>query len=317
MTITLASCASEPPPDPGHIAVFGNKQTIEIASVLQAAEDFYPGEASVRMGSIANLVGAPPVPGFGEEGDADVATNAETQALRYSVEHPNLRILMTVTEGLYRVVARRSAGIESVGDLEGKRIATIPQTSAGYFLRLMLEGEGLTYDDIEAVPIVPLAGMTQALANGEVDAVVIWEPESENAAQVLGDDLVEFSGHGVYRELFNLNSTQEKLADPETRAKIVTFIRAILDASIALEEDPARAQELVTASGNFDPQDVRDSWAHHNYLAAVPEDLLNVLERQEQWLAVRDDREPRSRDQLANLIDTSVYEEAVALGPIP
>ncbi|HSG55958.1 MAG TPA: ABC transporter substrate-binding protein, partial [Paracoccaceae bacterium] len=258
--------------------------------------------------------GAPPVQGFGEVGQADVATNAETQALRYSVENPNLRIVMNVTEGLYRIVARRSAGIESVADLRGHRIATIPQTSSGYFLKLMLEDAGLLFEDITAVSIVPLAGMTEALAKGEVDAVVIWEPESENAAQVLGGDIIEFSGHGVYRELFNLNTTSEKLADPVTRARIVHFIRAILDASQEVRTDPARAQELVRVRGEFDAQDVQDSWRHHGWTAAVPDDLLDVLVVQEQWLAQQADRQPRSREQLATLIDTSVYDEAVALG---
>lgn len=316
--LMLAGCsaAEEPalPPDPGPIAIYGNKQTFEIAPVLVAAEHYYPGEATVRMGSIANLVGAPPVPGFGEEGDADVATNAETQALRYSIENPNLRILMTVTEGLYRVVARRSAGIESMADMKGKRVATIPQTSSGYFFNLMLEREGLSYDDIEAVPIVPLAGMTEALNKGEVDAVVIWEPESENAAQVLGNDIIEISGEGVYRELFNLNSTAEKLEDPATREKIVQFIRALLDASEEVRGDPARAQEMIRISGEFDPDDVVESWEHHNWLAAVPDDLLDVLVEQERWLAERDERKPRSREVLSTLIDTSVYEEAIALG---
>jgi sulfonate transport system substrate-binding protein len=318
----LSACAAQTGPiaqtgpvaDPGPIAIYGNLQTFEIAPVLLAAEEYYPGEATVRMGSIANLVGAPPVQGFGEVGAADVATNAETQALRYSVQNPNLRIVMTVTEGLYRIVARRSAGIASVADLAGHRIATIEQTSAGYFLKMMLEREGLTFADIEDVSIVPLAGMTQALANREVDAVVIWEPESENAAQVLGDDVIEFSGHGVYRELFNLNTTAEKLADPVSRARIVQFIRAILDASAEVRRDPARAQDLVRTRGQFDPQDVVESWEHHGWTAAIPTDLLDVMVVQEQWLAQQAGREPRGRQQLATLIDTSVYYEALALG---
>ncbi len=315
-SLGLASCATAPEAlaDPGPIAVYGNVQTFEIAPVLLAAEHYYPGEATVSMGSIANLVGAPPVQGFGEAGEADVATNAETQALRYSVQNPNLRIVMTVTEGLYRIVARRSAGIESVADLAGHRVATIEQTSAGYFLKMMLEREGLTFNDIEDVSIVPLAGMTEALANGEVDAVVIWEPESENAAQVLGEDMIEFSGHGVYRELFNLNTTAEKLADPVTRTRIVQFIRAILDASEEVRTDPARAQELVRVRGEFDPQDVVESWEHHGWTAAVPDDLLDVMVVQELWLAQQAGRQPRNREQLATLIDTSVYDEAVALG---
>jgi sulfonate transport system substrate-binding protein len=307
------SSAAHAQDDPGPISVFGNKQTFEIAPVLLAAEDHYPGEASVRMGSLANLVGAPPVPGFGEEGEADVATNAETQLLRYSVENPNLRVILGVSEGLYRIVARRSAGIKSVADLRGKAVATIPQTSSGYFLHRMLAQAGLSFADIEAKPIVPLAGMTEALRNGEVDAVVIWEPESGNAAQVLGSDLVEFSGEGVYRELFNLNTTAEKLADPDSRAKIVRFVRAILDASAEIGRDPARAKALVVEAGGFAPEDVEDSWKHHRFEPGFAPDLLEVMTVEEQWLATQSNRTPRTREQLAALIDTSVYEEAMAL----
>ncbi len=60
-----------------------------------------------------------------QPGEADIATNAETQALRQSVDHPNLRIILTVSEGFYRVVARRSAGMTKLADLKGKKIATV------------------------------------------------------------------------------------------------------------------------------------------------------------------------------------------------
>jgi NitT/TauT family transport system substrate-binding protein len=298
---------------PGPISIHGNMQTFEIAPVLLAAAEYYPGEATVKMGGIPNLVGEPPTPGFGEPGVADVATHAETQALRFSVRHPDLRIILNVTEGLYRIVARRSAGIERVADLKGKRVATIAQTSSGYFLHRMLAKEGLSFADIVPVPITPLAGMTEALAKREVDAVVIWEPESENAAQVLGDDLVEFHGDGVYRELFNLNTTAANLADPAKRAKIVGFVRAAIDAAEEVRGDPARAKPLTIAAGGFTADDVEDSWKHHRFNASFPPDLLDVLEAEERWLAEQDKRAARPRAELARLIDTSVYQEALAL----
>jgi NitT/TauT family transport system substrate-binding protein len=316
MAALAFACPAQAQDDPGPIAIHGNKQTFEIAPVLLAADEFYPGEATVKMGGIPNLVGDPIVPGFGEEGVADVATHAETQALRYSVRHPDLRIILNVSQGLYRIVARRSAGIAAVADLKGKRIATIPQTSAGYFLQRMLERERLGIADVTAVPMTPLSGMTEALRKGEVDAVVIWEPESEKSAQALGSDLVEFAGDGVYRELFNLNTTAGRLADPAERAKIVRFVHGVLMASDAIQTDPARAQALVAAAGGFSAEDVRDSWRHHGFIADIPADLLDVLEQEEQWLAIQDKRPARSRDELARLIDTSVFDEAVALaGP--
>jgi NitT/TauT family transport system substrate-binding protein len=309
LTIAVPAQAQD---DARPLAVYGNKQTIEIAPVLAAALD-YEGGATVKMGGIPNLVGEPIVPGFGEEGVADLATHAETQALRYSVRHPNLRIILNVTEGLYRIVARRSAGIASVADLKGKRVATIPATSAGYFLQRMLERAGLGLDDITAVPITPLSGMTAALVNGEVDAVAIWEPESENSARSLGSDLIEFDGAGVYRELFNLNTSAETLADPVKRERIVEFVHRLIVATQDLNDEPGLAQSLVMAAGGFSARDVVESWKHHRFNASIPPDLLDVLEQEERWLAARDNRPARPRQELARLIDTSVYEEALAL----
>ena len=314
--VLLAGCSTIPatPPLSGPISIHGNTSTFEIAPVLLAAESYYPGEATVEMGGIPNLVGEPPIGGFGVAGVADVATHAETQILRYSVRNPDLRVILNVTEGLYRVVARRSAGISSIRDLAGKRVATIPTTSSGYFFNLMLAREGLSFDDITAVAITPLDQMAVALQNGDVDAVVIWEPYSEQAVRALGTDAIEFDGRGVYRELFNLNTTAANLADPIKRAKIVLFVRAVMDAAAEIRENPAAAQALVAGRGNFAPGDVADAWKHHNFQAAFPADLLDVMVAEEIWLAGRDNRPARPREELATLIDESVYREALALG---
>jgi len=317
--VLLGGCATAGGPvasaTPGPIAIHGNTSTFEISPVFLAARDYYPAQATVKMGGIPNLVGEPTIAGFGEAGVADVATHAETQALRYSVRNPNLRIILNISQGLYRIVARRSAGIENIADLAGKRVATIPTTSSGYFLSRMLGTAGLTYDDIEVTTVSPLDAWAQAIDRREVDAVVIWEPYSEQAARVLGDDLIEFDGEGVYNEWFNLNTTAENLADPAQRAKIVTFVRAVMDAAAVLRTDPTQAQALVVERGGFTSGDVRDAWKHHAFPANLPaEELLAVLVEEERWLAERDSRPARSRDELATLIDTSVYQEALALG---
>jgi hypothetical protein len=40
-------------------------------------------------------------------------------------------------------------------------------------------------------------------------------------------------------------------------------------------------------------------------------DMLDVLETEEAWVATERDREPRSREELAQFIDYSVLEEAL------
>src|SRR5690606_26766166 len=159
----VAGCASVsgdragPSGSPGSLAIHGNMTTLEISPVLLAADRYYPGRTTIKMGGVPNLFDE--VAGSGEPGHADVATNAETQLLRISVRHPDVRAILNVSEGLYRIVARRSAGIAGVADLKGKRIATIAPTSSGYFLQRMLESEGLSIEDTTAIPIMPLEKM--------------------------------------------------------------------------------------------------------------------------------------------------------------
>lgn len=315
ITVSLTACApkqemSRGGQELGPLMVRGSTATLEIAPVLLAARDYYPAGAVVRNGGIGNLVDAAPEGDFGEAGAADVATHAETQALRYSVQHPDIRIILTVTEGQYRIVARRSAGIAAVADLKGKRVATLATTSAGYFLSRMLAREGLGFEDIEAVRISPIEQMAESLAAHDVDAVAIWEPHASNAVQALAGDAIEFSGDGVYRELFNLNTTAADLADPEKRARIVAFVRAIVDASRAIERNPAAAQDLVAETAGIVREDVARAWPTLGFVAHLPDDLLDVLVEEEAWLAAQEQRPPRTREELARLIDPSIYADA-------
>jgi NitT/TauT family transport system substrate-binding protein len=314
LAMALTACAgAEPMSEP--LRVYGNTSTIELAPVLLAIDGgLYEGPVILTNGGVPNLFNAQAVAGISEAGLADVATNADTQALRVSVQNPDLRIIMTVSEGLYRIVARRSAGIEEIADLRGKRIGAIPNTSSNYFLHKMLQTAGLTIDDVEVVRLFPMDLYKTSLADGTVDAVTVWEPGAGWAAESIpADDLVEFSGEGVYRELFNLNTTAGALADPERRGKIVAFVAALIAASDEIATNPARAQALVAESSGYDLHDVEQTWRHHAYPAALAPDLLDVLVEEDVWVARETGRAPRTREELASLVDPSVLEEAIAL----
>lgn len=293
---STAEAASTP------LAVYGATMTVEIAPVFLAVRSLYPEGHEVKLGGVPSLIAS--------ENVADVATNAETQALRFSVKRPDIRIILTIVEGHYRIVARRSAGISSLADLKGKKIATLRNTSADYFLAKMLKEAGLTEADVEVVEVMPLENLDEAIQRHEIDAVAIWEPFSENALRALGNDAVEFSGKGIYRELFSLNTTAGALADPVKRAEIVKLVRAIMAANEDMKRDPSEAQALVAKHGGYPLEEVVASWPHHGWIAAVPDDILDVLVEEEIWLAGQEKRTPRTREELAPMVDRSIYDEA-------
>ncbi|GAA0927370.1 ABC transporter substrate-binding protein [Pseudonocardia zijingensis] len=332
VALALAACAAAPPAEPppapaapaAPLAVVGHSSVLEFGPVLLASTTVPPGTVVTASGGVPNLwnatdsqlsggvsgraaSGSAPV----TSGIADLAGNAGTQTLRMSLEHPDVRVVMTVTEGLYRIVARKSAGIGSVADLAGKRVATFANTSAAVFLNDVLTSAGLSDADVTISSLTAPAG-ADALINGEVDAISIWEPDAERAAQALGEDAVSFRPDDSYREIYSLNAKEGDLADPAKRARIVEFLRAVTDGCRAAEEDPARMQELLAERTGQDRTLIADSWHHHRFPCALPDDLLDVLVAEEQWLADKDGRTPRGRDELAGLIDPSVLEEVRA-----
>jgi NitT/TauT family transport system substrate-binding protein len=312
---TATTLPSAPPPAPATnapvlapISVSGS-YWIELAPVVAAAQSFYPEPIPVGEGGITRI----------SAGEVDMATNAETQLLRESLNNPDLRIIMTVTESFYRLVGRRSAGIETLADLAGKRVMVPRRTSANYYLVAMLATVGLTEDDVEIVNLPPaddvktsLDRMSDALLNGEADVISIWEPEPEDAIEQLGDDAIVFQDRSVYREVFNLHTTATALDDPAKRRSIVTFVRAVADATEALQEDPERYWPQIAAVIGYSEEQIADGWPEMEFPVRIVPDMLDVLETEEAWVATERDREPRSRAELAQFIDASVVDEALA-----
>jgi sulfonate transport system substrate-binding protein len=299
--VALVLSLGAAPSSHAQLRVFGNTTTIELAPMLLAAKELYGESFVVKNGGIPDLF---------DEDAADIATNAETQALRQSVDHPDLRIIFTVSEGFYRIVARRSAGISRLADLRGKRITTAPNTSSHYYLHKMLGTAGVTTADVTIVPMM-LSLMPAALANREVDAVTIWEPEIERAANLVGADAIEFQDRSVYRELFNLNTTAANLANPAKRAEIVAFVRALIRASARIAERPQEVWPLVAASTGYDVPLIEKVWHHEGYPGTLVPDLLDVMVEEDVFVARERNRTPRTRAELAKLVDDSVLRDAL------
>ncbi len=138
LTQSFAAQSQAPAPAPLAPIKVAGARWIELSPVVTAAEFFYPQKLPVPSGGVVSIT----------RGDADLATNAETQLLRESVTNPDLRIIMTVSESFYRLVARRSAGINKLSELKGKRVLVPRNTSAHYYPVAMLRSAGLKEEDV-------------------------------------------------------------------------------------------------------------------------------------------------------------------------
>ena len=292
-----AGADTGPYPD---ITLAGLTTAVELAPVRLAAGGIYPAKVTVTSGGVDALFGSnPPL----------VATNAETQALRSSVQHANLRIIFTVCEGLYRIVAKKSAGITTLADLKGKTVDYSGGTSSAYFLHQMLGLVNLSESDVKT-------GSAPS-ANSGGQAAAFWEPNMQQyAAAIMDADRIEFQkddqGHEVYRELFDLHATAESLADPVKRRTIVRFVRSLITASEQIRTDPNVVYPLLTGPTGVSQAVLEQSFKYERYAGTLVSDALDQLVAEEVWHAKVNNRTARSRAELAPLIDDSVVRDALA-----
>jgi len=243
-------------------------------------------------------------------GSVDAATGSETQMLLNSIAEPGIRIIVTLAEARYRIVARRSAGIRRVENLRGKKVGATVNTSSQYFLREMLRKAGLRLET--DIHFVNLEGpdMPAALKRGDVDAVAIWEPHAQNSIEALGSEAVVLENSSVYRERFNLNTTTKVLQDPDKRRALVDVVRGVLRASDRIRSHADETQTQLAPFLNTPAATIARVWNRFRFPANLSGDLPEVLGNVEIFVAAVQYRGFRPRAGLAAFIDTSVLTAA-------
>src|SRR5690349_3657983 len=272
---------------------------VEAAPIYIAKEGPFGSQFTYINGGVRTL----------QNNGAHAAGNATTQMLVVLRDNPKVRLLFTLVNGNYRIVARRSAGIGKLADLKGKRIVTPRTTSAHYHMVALLRTAGLQESDVTLVT-APATAMAAAVAKGDADAISMWEPESQNTVEALGKDAITFQDNTVYRELYSMYSTTDVLNDPRRRKELVAFVREIITQTGNLRREPAKYFDLISRVTKHPAPQIARSWEHHDFPLAVAPDLLNLLVEEEKWVAGVQSRTPRTRAELASYIDTSIIEEA-------
>ena len=143
----------------------------------------------------------------------------------------------------YGMLVADDAGIESVADLKGKKIGLTIGSTAQNLTEKLLTNAGLDYNkDVEVINIS--TGDAQVvLTNGNVDAVVIWEPNVSRLDALDGIHLLTDGGDIV-------------------KAYLTQYWRA----TKAYAEDPDAFAEMLSGYFNLDPALIAQAASKYNYV---------------------------------------------------
>ncbi|KQC38163.1 ABC transporter substrate-binding protein [Frankia sp. ACN1ag] len=145
-------------------------------------------------------------------------------------------------------------GITSIADLRGKKVAYTKNTTTQYFLLKQLASAGLTFKDIQPVPLTPADGLS-ALLGGSVDALAGFG-KTVQVAVAKGNPILADGGPILKGSLGGLvgayNAYTSDLDDPAKSAAIADYIGRI-EASFAWTRAHPAEWDKITATNTNQP----------------------------------------------------------------
>jgi ABC-type nitrate/sulfonate/bicarbonate transport system substrate-binding protein len=133
--------------------------------------------------------------------------------------------------------------VKTIADVKGKKVGMVAQGTSPPFLRSILSKNGMTYDQVEIIN-VPQANHPQALATGQIDALVTIEPYGVMALDATKDSTLLVRGGGNVSFAGTMVTRPDVIAaDPDTVQKMVD---GFAEAAAFVRQNPNEAVAVAS-----------------------------------------------------------------------
>lgn len=196
------------------------------------------------------------------QGTADISRGsgvANALLVGGSATNPNFLSVATLKISTATQWTVAKPEITSLEQLKGKKVAYTPNSTAQYFLLKQLDSVGLTFKDIEPVPLAPANGLS-ALLGGSVDALSNFGATVQTAVAkgypVLADAGPILKGTlGALVASYNANT--DSLKDPAKAAAIADYVARINAANAWTRAHADEWTQIVATATNQPIETVR------------------------------------------------------------
>ncbi len=214
-------------------------------------------------------------------GKVDMAMASDFAGVRNSFTGADLKILANLSKSeAFDMIARRDHGIKDLADLKGKKIGLTRKTVGEFYLGQFLTFNRLALRDINLVDM-PQDQLGAALKAGQVDAVVVFEPNAYKAKKQLGANAVRWSvqsGQSIYSLLYTTGKfTRER---PQV---IERYLRAVVQAEQFVKNHEAEARTIIAARLKYDAAYINYIWPKFQFAATLDQELLLNMDDEARW----------------------------------
>jgi NitT/TauT family transport system substrate-binding protein len=215
-------------------------------------------------------------------GVVDLAGASEYAVVVKAFKRENISIIVSGDEVQANyLIGRRDRGIENVSDLRGKRIGVPLGTNVEFYLSRFLNLHGMDRRDVTIVDVRP-PQFVNATLNGDVDAVICWQPYINKIKDRLGDGAVTWpaqSSQLTYGVIVCRNDWAEQHPD-----LIGRFLKSLNSAAEYTIDHPAESKAIVQNRLNFSDEYMAAVWPQNHFSLSLDQSLVTAMEDEARWM---------------------------------
>jgi NitT/TauT family transport system substrate-binding protein len=260
--------------------IIGNVGEYSIFNLI-AKDKGYFAQNGLRA-TIKEYASGPPAVADLLAGKSDFAIGADFVGVNNLFTNPHLRIVSQVShQHAFQMVARKDKGIAAVSDLRGKKVGVTKKGAGEFFLGRFLNLNDLQVDDVTEIDMTP-TDMISQITNGQIDAIVIFEPHPYNLAKSLGSAVTVWPVQGKQATLALAYATDTVInAKPDV---VRRYVASLVQAEEFLQAHPAEAKQLLARTMKYDAAYVSYIWPKITFGLSLNQNLLVSMEDEARFL---------------------------------
>lgn len=218
------------------------------------------------------------------KGEADIVVGTtEFPLVRTAFRKARVRAIAGIAKAEFiHLVARKDRGIRRISDVRGKRVGTTSGTIVEFYLGRLLELHGLSARDVVLVDLKTPPEWVDAIADGEVDAVVAAQPHVKAILDRLGDNGIVWPAQSDQPMHSLAIAAEAWLARHHEAAR--RFLRALAEAEAYAARSPASSKAIVQRRLELAPAYMETVWSQNQFLLSLDQSLILAMEDEARWM---------------------------------
>lgn len=216
------------------------------------------------------------------KGVVDLAGASEYAVVVKAFKWENISIIVSGDEVQTNyLIGRKDRGIQNVSDLEGKKIGVPLGTNVEFYLGRFLILHGIDLQDVSIEDVRP-PQFVDATTNGDVDAIICWQPYINEIQDQLGDGIVIWPAQSSQLTYGVIICRNDWIA--QHPGLIDRFLKSLDLAAEYTVDHPADAKAIVQKRLNYTEAHMAAVWQQNHFSLSLDQSLVTAMEDEGRWM---------------------------------